>query len=243
MVMAVGHGYCQRVRNLDAFGTSVQGICLCGRLSVLLSLALSCLCSLCGDCPSCSPLYLSDVPILVSRKEAGLTALFSSTFIGATQCQFNLTGKHHKLAPFLNQTVFGCADTSKQPADQLEMDYATGSTDNAFANGVEVEAAPVRPDSHAVQEPGSSEIQENLPSGTDSPDTAAPIVHSGAAAALLESSSADYYAAPTINNDITAETMPDMVKAASEEEGPLTAEEGVQSLTPCLSLVEGRSST
>ena len=120
------------------------------------------------------------------------------------------------------------------------MDYPTGSTDNAFANGVEAEAAPVRPDSHAVQELGRS---ENLPSGTDSPDTAASIVHSGAAAALLESSSADYYAAPTTNNDITAETMPDVVKAASEEEGPLTAEEGVQSLTPCLSLVEGGSST
>ena len=196
-----------------------------------------------GDCSNCTSLYLSDLPILVSRNEAGSAALFPSTFIGATQCQFNLTGKHRKLAPFSIQTVSGCADTSKQPADQLEMDYATGSTDNAFANGVEVEAAPVRPDSHAVQDLGSSEVQENLPSGADSPDTAAPIVHSGAAAALLESSSADYYAAPTTNNDIMAETMLDVVKAASEEEGPLTAEEGVQSLTPCLSVVEGRSST
>lgn len=124
-----------------------------------------------------------------------------------------------------------------------EADHATPSIENTFANVVGVEQAPLGSDSRAVQELGSTEAQQDLPSGTDLPDRGAPTVHSDAEAALPESSYAEYHAAPPTHDHMVAEIVSDESRAASEEQGSVTAEGDVQSLMPFLSPVEGGLST
>ena len=68
-------------------------------------------------------------------------------------------------------------------------------------------------------------------------------MHSEAEAALPESAYAEYHAAPPTSVDMVAETMTDESRVASGEQGPVTAEEDVQSQSPLPSLVEGGSST
>ena len=99
------------------------------------------------------------------------------------------------------------------------MDHATRS---AYANVTEAATAPLRPDSHAVQDFSSPGPGENLPSGINSPDRGVPNVQSSAETAPADSSSAVYHAAPLTNDASEAETVPD------EEQGPVTAEEDVQ---------------